>query len=179
MIRRPPRSTLFPYTTLFRSAFAGRQPDSVWSLSEPGDARGPFGVGPDLEPDQPGLRFGIGPPVGGASLRLAARCTAPRVASPMVGCGGRRGTIRFWRHARRGRCGGGSWGALAGGKPTDAIRYLTVRPNTARIRPEVGLTRSRKRQHRLRGYFDIRGGDRRCRRSHSRKRRLKGPTVAA
>src|SRR3712207_8869487 len=25
MIRRPPRSTLFPYTTLFRSDFAGRQ----------------------------------------------------------------------------------------------------------------------------------------------------------
>src|SRR5260370_39890119 len=25
MIRRPPRSTLFPYTTLFRSAQAGRQ----------------------------------------------------------------------------------------------------------------------------------------------------------
>src|SRR3712207_7139550 len=25
MIRRPPRSTLFPYTTLFRSARAGRQ----------------------------------------------------------------------------------------------------------------------------------------------------------
>src|SRR5256885_14558140 len=24
MIRRPPRSTLFPYTTLFRSAFCGR-----------------------------------------------------------------------------------------------------------------------------------------------------------
>src|SRR3712207_7411793 len=24
MIRRPPRSTLFPYTTLFRSAFEGR-----------------------------------------------------------------------------------------------------------------------------------------------------------
>src|SRR2546426_8354455 len=24
MIRRPPRSTLFPYTTLFRSTFAGR-----------------------------------------------------------------------------------------------------------------------------------------------------------
>src|SRR5258708_22837049 len=24
MIRRPPRSTLFPYTTLFRSAYAGR-----------------------------------------------------------------------------------------------------------------------------------------------------------
>src|SRR5947209_15698735 len=27
MIRRPPRSTLFPYTTLFRSRSAGREPD--------------------------------------------------------------------------------------------------------------------------------------------------------
>src|SRR2546430_8569669 len=27
MIRRPPRSTLFPYTTLFRSAAHARQPD--------------------------------------------------------------------------------------------------------------------------------------------------------
>src|SRR2546426_5746958 len=26
MIRRPPRSTLFPYTTLFRSPWAGREP---------------------------------------------------------------------------------------------------------------------------------------------------------
>src|SRR5258708_18373947 len=26
MIRRPPRSTLFPYTTLFRSVFSSRQP---------------------------------------------------------------------------------------------------------------------------------------------------------
>src|SRR2546425_3715377 len=26
MIRRPPRSTLFPYTTLFRSPFGGRAP---------------------------------------------------------------------------------------------------------------------------------------------------------
>src|SRR5437588_7940727 len=31
MIRRPPRSTLFPYTTLFRSSGAGRQ--------DPGDDR--------------------------------------------------------------------------------------------------------------------------------------------
>src|SRR3712207_7285417 len=29
MIRRPPRSTLFPYTTLFRSAVAVRQPTKV------------------------------------------------------------------------------------------------------------------------------------------------------
>src|SRR5712664_3788628 len=32
MIRRPPRSTLFPYTTLFRSAPTGREPiNSEWS----------------------------------------------------------------------------------------------------------------------------------------------------
>src|SRR2546430_9912009 len=29
MIRRPPRSTLFPYTTLFRSSAAGRRPCST------------------------------------------------------------------------------------------------------------------------------------------------------
>src|SRR5438874_10060139 len=29
MIRRPPRSTLFPYTTLFRSALAARMPHQV------------------------------------------------------------------------------------------------------------------------------------------------------
>src|SRR3712207_9203394 len=38
MIRRPPRSTLFPYTTLFRSGRdSGRSPDVGWSKpwSEP------------------------------------------------------------------------------------------------------------------------------------------------
>src|SRR3712207_8019267 len=29
MIRRPPRSTLFPYTTLFRSAIVGQDPAQV------------------------------------------------------------------------------------------------------------------------------------------------------
>src|SRR5690554_7918563 len=29
MIRRPPRSTLFPYTTLFRSVFQGNQPQLI------------------------------------------------------------------------------------------------------------------------------------------------------
>src|SRR2546422_7168313 len=40
MIRRPPRSTLFPYTTLFRSAAAdvaaGRPADELRKLEEPG-----------------------------------------------------------------------------------------------------------------------------------------------
>src|SRR6266550_5669349 len=30
MIRRPPRSTLFPYTTLFRSSTARRAPSRAW-----------------------------------------------------------------------------------------------------------------------------------------------------
>src|SRR2546422_9555848 len=34
MIRRPPRSTLFPYTTLFRSAPLARPGDGVLSLGD-------------------------------------------------------------------------------------------------------------------------------------------------
>src|SRR2546427_12480644 len=34
MIRRPPRSTLFPYTTLFRSPYAGLAPDGVLGRGE-------------------------------------------------------------------------------------------------------------------------------------------------
>src|SRR5436305_10810943 len=33
MIRRPPRSTLFPYTTLFRSRTAPRRRAATWSLT--------------------------------------------------------------------------------------------------------------------------------------------------
>src|SRR4051812_49939180 len=39
MIRRPPRSTLFPYTTLFRSRGPGDHPESV--AAEPDAAPGP------------------------------------------------------------------------------------------------------------------------------------------
>src|SRR2546427_1259101 len=35
MIRRPPRSTLFPYTTLFRSLVQLGSPGSVWGPPEP------------------------------------------------------------------------------------------------------------------------------------------------
>src|SRR3712207_9306172 len=34
MIRRPPRSTLFPYTTLFRSADCAFRPDGYYGLSK-------------------------------------------------------------------------------------------------------------------------------------------------
>src|SRR2546427_11114601 len=40
MIRRPPRSTLFPYTTLFRSQWKGEpQPKARRPRSTPGDRR--------------------------------------------------------------------------------------------------------------------------------------------
>src|SRR2546429_6321290 len=41
MIRRPPRSTLFPYTTLFRSRRIARS--RAESAKTTGDARGPHG----------------------------------------------------------------------------------------------------------------------------------------
>src|SRR3712207_9465854 len=43
MIRRPPRSTLFPYTTLFRSGVGGRDGTSCLGLD--GDARDVVGDG--------------------------------------------------------------------------------------------------------------------------------------
>src|SRR2546425_2555180 len=38
MIRRPPRSTLFPYTTLFRSIAAVGRIDNATGVADPGDA---------------------------------------------------------------------------------------------------------------------------------------------
>src|SRR5690349_22193720 len=40
MLRRPPRSTLFPYTTLFRSTAAGDQPATGWMPSPDAVTRG-------------------------------------------------------------------------------------------------------------------------------------------
>src|SRR2546429_991225 len=40
MIRRPPRSTLFPYTTLFRSLPAGKRPALGRAIAQRREARG-------------------------------------------------------------------------------------------------------------------------------------------
>src|SRR3712207_7326440 len=53
MIRRPPRSTLFPYTTLFRSPQAeGRRPEGRGGLGLAEQARGPARA----DPSPPALR---------------------------------------------------------------------------------------------------------------------------
>src|SRR3712207_6975742 len=44
MIRRPPRSTLFPYTTLFRSPGCSRVEGTTWLLARPRDVQLPAGV---------------------------------------------------------------------------------------------------------------------------------------
>src|SRR2546430_7649160 len=44
MIRRPPRSTLFPYTTLFRSPAAPLRPPQESQRSSPQTQYGPSGV---------------------------------------------------------------------------------------------------------------------------------------
>src|SRR3712207_6864439 len=74
MIRRPPRSTLFPYTTLFRSAAEGRV-----VLAHLGLYDGVAGLGPDGPPalarDELGERLGADGAVedGGAGDRKSTR----------------------------------------------------------------------------------------------------------
>src|SRR2546427_6389522 len=50
MIRRPPRSTLFPYTTLFRSVHARGLPDGVRQAGGSGGVRGSVCQHPDRDP---------------------------------------------------------------------------------------------------------------------------------
>src|SRR3989441_12929757 len=87
MIRRPPRSTLFPYTTLFRSepvhpemALLARR----WAVEQLGDLRG--GVAWDL--------YGG---IGDAAVELAGRgaqVASVGVDEAAVGWGGGRGSAR-------------------------------------------------------------------------------------
>src|SRR3989454_759199 len=58
MIRRPPRSTLFPYTTLFRSLRGRRQPREQRQRGELGDQHGLLVGGGDLPGDGPALHGG-------------------------------------------------------------------------------------------------------------------------
>src|SRR3989475_13190732 len=86
MIRRPPRSTLFPYTTLFRSLYAG--------------SRTTHGRGLRLLPDRlRAWRYSVQRPAGAAGPgRREARRTARRDAAH-GGRAGRRAAARVSRRA--------------------------------------------------------------------------------
>src|SRR5258708_12983784 len=88
MIRRPPRSTLFPYTTLFRSAQAGGR---SWPASqcpgeeEPGGDGGDGGHGGEGQDREGGRRRRMKPraPDPGAKIRLPVGSATPGAnASP-------------------------------------------------------------------------------------------------
>src|SRR3989454_9165000 len=104
MIRRPPRSTLFPYTTLFRSGYApgiagprGTRPLSRCGWAPPGSARSVAGLV---------MR----------RLRSAVGISATRTRGGGRGGGEPRGPRGFWLIGRRGRGpGGGFHGARPGG----------------------------------------------------------------
>src|SRR3712207_7699037 len=66
MIRRPPRSTLFPYTTLFRSA----------ALRGGDDLRRLGGVGRDEDPHRDGVARAI-------DFRPGRRATPPHARGPL------------------------------------------------------------------------------------------------
>src|SRR5260221_13715948 len=68
MIRRPPRSTLFPYTTLFRSLESAR---SEWFVA--GTQQSLFAMA------------GSGLPAASASTRGASAAPPPRIARPAHG----------------------------------------------------------------------------------------------
>src|SRR6266496_3779600 len=151
MIRRPPRSTLFPYTTLFRSA-------------RPQHTR--------RRPRRPGRRVAPGP-ADGAGRRRAERHRAGRARAPAADrrvAGHRRpGPVRAARASapagrplprgrrhrrpqpqrvvRAGRAGVAGLrhpgGGRGGGRPADRGRRRGVR--TARPRPESGRLRGRDR----------------------------------
>src|SRR5260370_8999654 len=52
MIRRPPRSTLFPYTTLFRSRSRSSDRAASWRIRRPHRPRTPTGFPLELRPSR-------------------------------------------------------------------------------------------------------------------------------
>src|SRR2546425_12805458 len=101
MIRRPPRSTLFPYTTLFRSR-GGREPAPPPGGPEPRVMSDPAQREHHAHPrKQPHLRLEVGP---------AVRELGGRPPVPPRGAGGRGG----------GGGGGGRGGAGPGGRARPA-----------------------------------------------------------
>src|SRR3712207_7709930 len=90
MIRRPPRSTLFPYTTLFRSALFARDPDT-------GAAKWAYQIGPHDLYDWDGINESIlvELPVGGQRDRKSTRLNSSHAnISYAVSCLKKKSSIR-------------------------------------------------------------------------------------
>src|SRR3712207_6848819 len=62
MIRRPPRSTLFPYTTLFRSLVWGRLGEQLTEVL----------LGAPIKARHQRIEIGVGPDLGGVEEQLLA-----------------------------------------------------------------------------------------------------------
>src|SRR5256885_13426548 len=73
MIRRPPRSTLFPYTTLFRSSEAVRARYGVTEIARLASNENPFGASPAVARALADLALHVG-------TYPDAQCTALRAA---------------------------------------------------------------------------------------------------
>src|SRR3989449_9328428 len=101
MIRRPPRSTLFPYTTLFRSAVGGPNPGAR-GIRRPHRAPHAARAGdPRLREDRIPLALGQGVTSGGGFGRFAAGTRGEE----REGQGERAGA--HWASDGTKRCGGG------------------------------------------------------------------------
>src|SRR2546426_12414745 len=104
MIRRPPRSTLFPYTTLFRSVPGLHPPDLLHDLPRLADRRPPVGPSARREGGRTGgkrlarreLELGAGRRRAWIPARLRPASPRSRLATPGVAA------TRDHGHRRRG-----------------------------------------------------------------------------
>src|SRR2546430_13651893 len=63
MIRRPPRSTLFPYTTLFRSSWNNMSKQGHWPVPDDRKSYGFFSAMP-VDPDSSSTAYNVVAPAG-------------------------------------------------------------------------------------------------------------------
>src|SRR3989441_538888 len=156
MIRRPPRSTLFPYTTLFRSVGENRVQEALAKIDTPAGGRATWHLIGHLQRNKakhvPG-RFALVHSLDSAALaeELDRRGAAPGGgAGGLVrgnGAGGARKRGGARREApRRGRRGGGGGGGGGGGEQRRRSRAREWRrrdrgrvPSHAARRPQAGV----------------------------------------
>src|SRR2546422_7754223 len=119
MIRRPPRSTLFPYTTLFRSA------------EQPGNGRGE----PRPHAGARLCRPGVGGPV-----RLLPRCPVARAARFAAAAQGGTRELRSGRIRAKPRHHGGAAGADAAGLP--GLTFFSLQAILGYIRAVMSARRA-------------------------------------